>query len=219
MWRSAFTDLLGGHPLGLVDEGVYAWRGRWRSRFPGASHLVLDIGTWDAALIAQVAPMRKEVGFIGLDWRARPLFHAAQRLTETGAENVCLMQAQAREVGRIVGEGELDEIWVFHPEPFEDENVRHHRLLTRDYLQTLVSLVNPNGKVVIKTDHAEYAAELEATLGAFRVVAHSRDFHRDEKLLKRLAGRIFAGEATTYERRYQRRRTPIHYFELATLES
>lgn len=177
--------------------------------------MVLDVGTYDALLLGSVAPEHPDTLFVGLDWKARPLYLAAERLREKGVENVRLLQASAQAIERMFGPGELDEIWVFHPEPFDNGKEKGQRLLTLAYVTALTRLLRPGGSVVIKTDHPGYARDIAEVAKHFTVREHSSDLHRDEALLKRLRDRLFGATLTTFEARHRRRGNAIAYWELS----
>ena len=74
--------------------------------------------------------------------------------------------------------------------------------------------------LILKTDHREYYETASALAGTesvsecFDVSASSADVWADEAVLAHTAARCFAGETTSFEARFRRKRKPIHYLEL-----
>ena len=61
----------------------------------------------------------------------------------------------------------------------------------------------------------ELPAPSKEVLRRFEVVANSADFWNDPAATAHVAGRPFAGEATTYESRFVKKRLPIYFVDLA----
>ena len=122
--RSIYADRLGEFAdFAFGDEATSARAGRWATFFGeriGPSfggRLVWEIGCADAAVVCRVASKHPHVGFVGLDWKAKAVFDGARRVAELGLRNVALLRGRAQDATKIFGRHELDEVWVFHPDP------------------------------------------------------------------------------------------------------
>jgi tRNA (guanine-N7-)-methyltransferase len=228
--RSAFADRLLEFPdLVLSDGREFARRGAWRAffahRLGGAAgfdgRLVVEIGCHDAALLARVAAKHPHTAFVGIDWKCRALHVAAGCLAAAGLRNVALLHGRGQDVGLMFAAGEVDEVWLFHPDPCDRPRERPNRLFAEPFLRDAAAVLRSAGSLlVLKTDHREYyetASALAATPSVgehFNVSARSADLWADRAVLAHVAGRCFAGEATPFEERFRRKRKPIHYLEL-----
>jgi tRNA (guanine-N7-)-methyltransferase len=161
--RSVFADRLLEFPdLVFSDGAERCLRGHWRDHFRrriGAAFddaLILDIGCANGELLLKVAAKRPRTAFIGLDWKCRSLYHAAQRLAEAGVPNVALLHGRAQEIDAIVARRELDEIWLFHPEPCDTDKTLPHRLFDDTFLLEAHRALPHGGRLMLKTDHAGY---------------------------------------------------------------
>lgn len=219
--RSAFADRLLEFP-GLVfsDGAEFKQRGAWRDFFSGRN-VIVEIGCNDASLLATVAANHPDTAFIGIDWKCRALHTAASRVAGCGLRNVALLHGRGQDLRKIFADGEVDEIWLFHPDPCDKPRERPNRLFAEPFLIDVAAVLRGRGSLLIlKTDHREYhesakvVAAMDAVRARFDVSAVSDDFWADEQALSHTADRCFAGKATQFEDRFRRKRKPIYYLEL-----
>jgi tRNA (guanine-N7-)-methyltransferase len=225
--RSVFADRLLDFPdLVFSDGRELQHRGRWHEFFAariGGSfdgRLILDIGCNDAGLLATVAAKHASTAFIGIDWKPRALHTAAGRIAAEALKNVALLHARAQDIRRIFGDHELDEIWIFHPEPLDTARELKNRLLAEPFLIDAHEVLRDGGSLILKTDHAGYfdaVAELLAALSdRFAIDLSSRDYWNDPTVQSATAGDTHAGEMTAFESRFVRKRKPIYFMKIRT---
>jgi len=222
--RSVYADRLLEH-RGLVfsDGAQFAHRDTWREYFESRigpafdGRVIFEVGCNDAALLARVAARHPTTGFIGIDWKCRALHTAAQRVSIEGLRNVALLHGRAQDVQQIFAEREIDEVWIFHPEPCDKPRELANRLIAERFLRDVHAVLRDGGSLVLKTDHPEYYQRSlddgRAVADQFDLVASSADFWNDGPLQRAIAGRGFAGESSAFEDRYRRKRRPIYYLE------
>lgn len=227
--RSRHASGVADYPGVLFDhQTAPACRGRWGTYFQDrisqgfAGQIVLEVGCFDAGFLADVAAAYPSVGFVGLDWKFKPLIHAAQRLVASGHVNLALIRGRAQDLMQMFAPTEVDQIWVFHPEPCDEPKQRPNRLLSEIFFNHAHRLLPTGGRMIIKTDHAEYAHSTHSLLQ--KKLTHlwtidfvSADFWHDPKALQRAATHCFAGRKTFYESRYLKRRQPIGYLEIVAV--
>lgn len=241
--RSVFADKLSEFPFVFGDEGVTSQRGRWRDYFatrtdnrveegsdrspqtsssfiPDPSSLLLEIGCYNAAFLARIAASHPNKNFIGLDWKARPLYLGAQGIAEQKLSNLALLRARAQELTTIFADGELDQIWLFHPDPFDNDRERPMRLMSQTFLLNVHRLLRAGGQFILKTDHLEYFETAIGLIQTDELSAHfhtellSRDLWNDAAALTATRSFAFSGEKTFFETRFLRRKQPIYYLQI-----
>jgi tRNA G46 methylase TrmB len=75
-------------------------------------------------------------------------------------------------------------------------------------------LCDENSRLIVKTDHREYFQWLESQVPeGFELAARSEDYWADERG-READKRLFHSEPTFFERRFMKKRKPIHYLEL-----
>ena len=166
--RSPYSDKLLAYRDTVLADGrergrAGAWHGHFRQQvgpeFDG--RVVLEIGCHDGALLCAAARGHPPAAFVGLDWTPRHLVHAAGRVAGLGLRNVALLHARAQDVAAMFAPGELDEVWLFHPEPHDLANM----LFAEPLLLALASCLRAGGSVCLKTDHPGYFQHALALVG------------------------------------------------------
>jgi tRNA (guanine-N7-)-methyltransferase len=225
--RSVYADrLLEYREFAFSDDRTFSLRGRWREFFApriGASfddRIVFEIGCNEATLLATVAARHPATAFVGIDWKYRALHTAAELVAAGGLKNVALLHGRAQEVRRIFADGEVDEVWVFHPEPCDKPKELPNRLIAEPFLRDVHAVTREGSRLILKTDHGGYyqwtldlLARPEVS-SRFELARLSPNFWHDDAVRTGTADRLFSEEATAYERRFVRKRKPIHYLEL-----
>lgn len=159
--------------IALGGDDIFRRQAIWKAHFHlrmGDSfrgRVILDIGCADGSFLTTVAAMHPSMGFIGLDWKFKSLYTGAERVAAAGLKNVALLRGRAQDLTRIFEPGEVDEVWVFHPEPCAEPAQRQNRLIAEPFLADVHSILRgADSKLVIKTDHAGYFQWIFALLGA-----------------------------------------------------
>ena len=171
--RSVFADrLLEFREFAFIGDDSFSRCGAWREFFApriGADRfdgrVIFEIGCNDASLLAKVAARHPGTAFVGIDWKYRALHAAAERVAAAGQRNVALLHGRGQDIGRIFGDGELDEVWLFHPDPCDKPHELRNRLLSETFLLDVHRVLCPGGALAFKHDHAGYYQWLLALLG------------------------------------------------------
>jgi tRNA (guanine-N7-)-methyltransferase len=223
--RSVYADkLLEFSGFAFSDGAEFRHRGAWheffRSRIGASSdgRIILEIGCNDAALLTRVAERHPATAFMGIDWKCRALHTAAGRIADAGLRNVAFLHGRAQDVRQFFANDELDEVWLFHPDPCDKPNELRNRLFAEPFLLDVHCVMRRGTALILKTDHPDYfASSLTATSSVaskFDLAASSSDFWKDAAARNLAAEKCFAGESSFFESRYLKKRRPIHYLEI-----
>ena len=237
------------------------WRAFYRERLGDGfdGRMVLEIGCADGALLAAAAERHPGVGFVGVDWKRSAIAEGVGRFGHLA--NLALVEGRGQDVLASFGDGELDELWVFHPEPCDKPKELKNRLVCESLLLDAHRALRAGGVVAVKTDHRGYFEWVLGLVGAaavpaapvgtatvtppsagvprrtpirkesasgrahaptpsaavmqrFEVAACSVDYWGDAAAQERTRGRLFAGEASGYERAFLRRKRPVYFVEV-----
>ena len=121
------------------------------------NRIVLEIGCFDAAYLCAIANKHPNCAFIGLDWKARSVHDGAKRIAETGLKNVALLRGRAQDLRRIFADREVDEIWLFHPDPCDRDIELKNRLISEPFLGDVHEVLRDSTSTLsLKTDHPGY---------------------------------------------------------------
>jgi tRNA (guanine-N7-)-methyltransferase len=216
-----FPDLI------FPDDQAFKQRSHWRDFFSpriGPTYnreLIFEIGCNDAAFLTTIAQQHPDTAFIGLDWKVKAIYDAATRVTELDLKNVALLRARAQDIAKIFCPNELDEIWIFHPDPCDRDVELKNRLISEPFLIDAHRVLRgEQSRICLKTDHAEYyewtlkILESDAIRRNFETTACSSNYWCDADAIEKTSPRLFSGTTTTFEARFQRKNQPIYYVEL-----
>ncbi|MEZ4365720.1 MAG: hypothetical protein R2939_05465 [Kofleriaceae bacterium] len=145
-------------PRVLNDVAAADRRGRWRpaarAGAPVARRpLVVELGCADAAVLRAAAVARPDHTFVGIDWGPEALCAAA----DGASGDVTFIHGRGQALRRYFADGEVDELWIFHPEPCDRPRQRRNRLLSPTLLLDAHAVLTPGaGRLTLKTDHPGY---------------------------------------------------------------
>jgi tRNA G46 methylase TrmB len=154
------------------DQTAANRRGRWREWFAARigpvfdGRLIFEVGCFNAEYLARIAAKHPQTAFVGLDWKFKAMFEGASRVAEMGLRNVALLRGRGQDIGRILAEGEVDEIWVFHPDPCDRDVELKNRLISESFLKNAHEVLrDENSVLALKTDHPGYYQWVLALFG------------------------------------------------------
>jgi tRNA (guanine-N(7)-)-methyltransferase len=216
--RSIYADKLAEFSeLAFAGGAATEHRGRWRAYFReriGASfdgRIVLEIGCYNAHFLSNIAAAHSATAFVGLDWKCKQLYDGASNMVARSIRNVALLRARAQDITSMFAAGELNEIWIFHPEPCDQPHELKNRLIAEPFLREAHATLHEGGRIYLKTDHRGYYEWTLATIG--EGCYHSGDYWNDAVALARTRHTAFAGHVTAYEQRFLRKKHPIYFIE------
>lgn len=193
------------------EEQAPTFRGAWRTRAFGRSEnhpLDLEIGTGNGYYFAHHSEANPDRCLVGIELKYKPLIQSVRRARNLDCENMRAVRYNARLLQELFAEGELDNVIIHFPDPWEKSRHHKHRLIQDEYLELLFSLQRPGAKIEFKTDSRSY---FDWALERFKrspylVDRESFDLHRSE----------FASEnfLTHFERLFSGKGKSIHYARL-----
>lgn len=171
--RSVYSERLSKFAeFAFGDQAAFGLRGQWRSFFAGRigpgfdGRVIFEVGCFDAAYLSRIAARFPNTAFVGLDWKCKALYDGAQRVTALGLRNVALLRGRAQDVLRIFAALEVDEIWVFHPDPCARDAELKNRLIAEPFLADVHQVLRGGTSTLsLKTDHPGYYQWVLGLLG------------------------------------------------------
>ncbi len=149
------------------DNETEEYRGSWRSRFatPAVDSatgsgidvpLTVEIGCNAGHVIVESATQHPTERFIGIDWKFKPIFRGAEKADKRKLGNLLFFRAHAERLHYMFGEGEIDRLNIYFPDPWPKKSQMKNRYLTAERLRTFQPLLKKGGIFHIKTDHPGY---------------------------------------------------------------
>ncbi len=197
-----------GSPLLLADADTEKHRGAWRAYFgaPKEAFLQLELGAYHGETSHHLARTHPEGVQLGVEWKYKQCFKAGKKAQDQGLKNVSFLRANFARLPWMFAPGEVDRVWILFPDPWSKAAQQKWRTLHPGFFRTLGVMLAEGKEVMLKTDHADYAAYIQESFkeaGCFDLLPKERA----ERLWQLIP-------PTPFERIFLRQSLPIHSFAL-----
>jgi tRNA (guanine-N7-)-methyltransferase len=129
----------------------------WERVFGRVAPRVVDLGCGNGRALVGSAIARPTHDHLGIDLVQVAIDHAAQRANRRGLSNVRFVTADAVAwlFGKLAGDS-VDEVHVYHPQPYYEEADVSRRMLTPEFLERAWIVLRADGILVLQTDNKAY---------------------------------------------------------------
>lgn len=166
--------------------------------------VVLDIGFGDGEALLSMAASDPERNYVGVEMYRTGIVKLMRSLEEQNLTNVRLIEGDAQTLVTAIGDGQLEAVLIFFPDPWP--KARHHkrRLVREAFLWEVARILKPGGIFHFASDWAPYAEEVEGLLSRHPAFAH-KDDGRAGRPLTRFERRGHRMGHEAHDLRFQRR--------------
>ncbi len=167
------------------EERAHQIKGEWRAKSFGVAGdhpMDLEIGTGNGTHFAHLAKKSPERALVGIEIKYKPLIQSIRRALGEGSKNARIVRYDASHLEDIFNPGELNNVFIHHPDPWPRKRSWKHRLIQDEFLTMLHALMRPGSYLNFKTDSEEYydwSSERFAR-GPFRMSRETRDLHTSD---------------------------------------
>lgn len=211
--RNPYSDKLRKAPgVVLSDNETETRRGRWKLECAGLAGglLHVEIGCNAGHVVTEWAARNPKDLFIGIDWKFKAIHRAFEKAVKRDLRNLHLLRAHADRLPFMFGEGEIDRLYLFFPDPWPKKSQLKNRYITDSKLRMIAGLMPRSGLFEIKTDHPGYFEWMEESVARvsdlWRVTSKTRDLHAGNPE----AHKLTFPEVTCFEKLFIKDRIPIH---------
>lgn len=175
------------------EERAKENRGVWRKLFGAHSTLTsaeisnetpmdLEIGTGNGYFFAHRAVSCPDRLLVGMELKYKPLIQSIRRARREKSTNAMIARYDANCLEDLFAEGELNHVFIHHPDPWPRQRDWKHRLIQDEFLELLWPLMRPGSFVNFKTDSEDYYdwALPIFEKSKFKKLRATRDLHRSE---------------------------------------
>jgi len=174
------------------------------SWFDSPGPFELEIGCGKGGFLLNRARAAPQVRLLGIEWANKFFEYAADRMARWGLTNVRVMRTDAKIfVMRHLPASCVSVLHLYHPDPWPKKRHHKRRLVQPDFAEAVVRALEPGGRWLIQSDHAEYFDQMRQVAGA-RAELTERPWEE----LAVDAGTEWSG--TNYEIKYTRDGRNIH---------
>jgi tRNA (guanine-N7-)-methyltransferase len=198
----------------FLEEAARARRGNWRkSTFDVAEQTPLDleIGVGNGEFLAHHASLHPERCVLGIERKFKPLVQSLKRAQRAELNNAALLRYQAGHLEDIFAPEELNNIYLFFPDPWPKTKHHKNRLVNDRFLKSTFTLQRANSHFEIKTDNDEYYEWILqfAKNSQYEIDAQTTDLHQSSLSV--------ANYMTQFERLWTEKGLKTKYLRLSKL--
>ena len=129
----------------------------WGRVFGRSSARVVDLGCGNGRYLIGSGLSRPGCDHLGIDLVQRAIDFAAHRANKRGLRNVRFATGDAVPwLFARLAENSVDEIHVYHPQPYYEASEISRRMLTPEFLDRAWRVLRPSGFLVLQTDNKAY---------------------------------------------------------------
>jgi tRNA (guanine-N7-)-methyltransferase len=151
----------------IPDQAVDDPDFRFDSWFGRTAPLVVEIGSGIGEATVALAASRPEVNVLAFEVWHPGVAETFQRIAREGVENVRLVSVDAVwSVEHLLGEGSIEELWTFFPDPWPKKRHHRRRLVSSSFAGVVGTRLRPGGLWRLATDWPDYAEQMAAVLDA-----------------------------------------------------
>lgn len=140
---------------GYRDSGEGAFD--WERGFGRLAPRIVDLGCGNGRYLIASSLARPGCDHLGIDLVQRAVDYAAQRANRRGLTNVRFAVGDAVPwLRERLAPDSIDEIHVYHPQPYYRAEEVERRLVTPEFLERAWAALRPEGILVLQTDNRMY---------------------------------------------------------------
>jgi len=134
-------------------------KGQWRKNIFQAEAgcpMDLEIGTGTGTFFTHLALKNPDRLLVGMELKYKPLIQSIRRALVGGAQNAAICRFHAFNLEELFTEGELNDIYIFFPDPWVTPRKPKNRTVNAELLKVMHRLQKPGSRIIFKTDSREY---------------------------------------------------------------
>ena len=182
-----------------------AMKGSWRSLYPQARELWVEIGCGKGKFTVETAQANPDILLIAIERCREAMVMAMEKARDMGLTNVFFVDLDVALMEGCFAFGEIDRMFINFPDPWPRSKNAKRRLTYHTFLEKYKKVLKLGGQIHFKTDNANLFAwslpEMESCFLELRNVTD--DLHANGPV----------GIMTGYEEKFYALGTPIHRVE------
>jgi tRNA (guanine-N7-)-methyltransferase len=166
--------------------------------FGNDQRVEIEVGIGKGRFLLDSAWTHQDVNYIGIEVAAKYLRLAHDRADRRGLENLRFVHGDAHEfIEFFIPTASIHAFHIYFPDPWPKKRHHKRRLVVGGFVEQVLRVLVPGGRVWLKTDHADYFEAMLEALGPFA-----------DRLIPVEAA--WTGAPTNFEIKYVTDGRPIH---------
>ncbi len=191
----------------IVIKDLRAEGNTSQTLFGNDNPIRIEIGCGKGDFIVGTAAKEPDVNFLAVEKVSDVLVIAAEKVKNSGLNNVRVCCVDAKELSEIFPEGSIDRIYLNFSDPWPKSRHEKRRLTYRTFLEIYKKILKKDGAIHFKTDNRglfDFSLEEFKNFG-MRMEKLTFDLHNSEYM----DGNVM----TEYEKRFSSMGVPINRVE------
>lgn len=160
-------------------------KGQWKKEVYKVSEdtpMDLEIGTGNGFFFAHHCFQNPNRAVLGLEIKYKPLHQTLKRSHSLGSTNGRGVRMHAGQIDQILAPNEIDNTYIFFPDPWSKKRHHKNRLIQLDFLHTLYEIQKLGSFLEFKTDNPEYFEWTVEKMkkGPYKIERLTYDLHTSE---------------------------------------
>jgi tRNA (guanine-N7-)-methyltransferase len=127
----------------------------------------VEIGVGKGRFLLELAERAPERCFLGIERAGKYHRLVVSRAARRGLTNVRLIHTSAEDLlFRLLPGRAVSSLYVLFPDPWPKKRHHKRRLIAPDVVARMAEVLVPDGRLLIKTDHPDYAEVIDEVLSA-----------------------------------------------------
>jgi tRNA (guanine-N7-)-methyltransferase len=163
--------------------------GNWRSFFKNNNPVILELACGKGEYATGLAQLYPQKNFIGVDIKGNRIWAGAKFSMDNNLTNVAFLRTQIHKIDSYFTINEVQEIWITFPDPQLRISKAKKRLIHPRFLRLYQKILQPGGKIHLKTDSPELYNFTKTVIELYKLVLiiDLDDVHKDEKVSQELS--------------------------------
>jgi tRNA (guanine-N7-)-methyltransferase len=129
-------------------------KGNWNKvYFQNDNPIVLELACGKGEYTTGFAGVFPEKNYIGIDVKGDRIQRGSKRAIDNNLNNVAFLRAGIQYMDEFFEIGEVDEIWLIHPDPQPKDKDEKKRLTNPNFLSLYAKYMKQGGHFLFKTDN------------------------------------------------------------------
>lgn len=147
-----------------------------QSCFPSDQPVILEIGFGNGDSLAQMAQMRPDLNFIGIEVHRPGVGRLLLEIEKRGLQNLRIISHDAVNVlQHCIRPASLAGVQVFFPDPWHKKRHHKRRIIQGSFLDLLAEVIVPGGFLHLATDWENYAEQMCDVIEAHPLFENTSD--------------------------------------------
>jgi tRNA (guanine-N7-)-methyltransferase len=200
LFQLSYKQLMEGFPI----------KGNWNKDYFQNQHpVILELGCGKGEYTVNLAQAHPERNYIGIDIKGARLWKGCKMVDELNIRNAAFIRSRVELLEHFFAKGEVNEIWLTFPDPFEPGRRTNKRLTSPPFLERYRQVLAVDGIIHLKTDNSGL---FHYTLGVIKEHGHEL-IYASEDVYEEDDEHAATAIQTFYEQKFRSDGIPIKYLE------